>query len=318
MVIVIIFLSSFCLIVYGGNKFVDSSMVIAKKLKIPSPIIGATLVTIGTTMPELLVTIISSGANANGIAIGNAVGSIIINTCIIGGVLIAFTRVKINRSSELLLKLLLLCIVVLSVISINSKINYFEALILLSLFFVFIVINRKQSKASYTDYNITGNNSLFQAIVMFILSSLMLTFGAYYLVDCAKFFARWANVSETIIGLTVVSLGTSLPELVTSILAIKKKEPSLGLGNVVGSNIINSTLLVGITGINCTSAGVALSATTSNLAIPFALISTIVFSAPALLKKHTKRVYGILLMLIFATYFILLNLSTFNIIKIIQ
>ena len=138
---IVILIVSFALIIFGGDKFVDSSVGIAKKLKIPTPIIGATLVSIGTTIPELLVTIFSSSSEASGIAVGNALGSIIFNSCLIGGILLIYLRLAIKNDVLPAFILLIFSVAITGVMSINGNISLAESIILLILFLIFVAIN---------------------------------------------------------------------------------------------------------------------------------------------------------------------------------
>ena len=313
---IVILIASFALVIYGGNLFVDSSVGIAKKLKIPTPIIGATLVSIGTTIPELLVTIFSSSSDASGLAVGNALGSIIFNTCLIGGILLLCVLITIKSSVLPGFILLIFSVVLTGIMVINKNISLMESIVLLCLFIIFVAMNfisaKKQSNEAVNTLEKDKPIGIF--ILLFLISATMIGVGAYFMVEKAKFLAQMANISDTIIGLTIVSFGTSLPELITSISAIRKKEPGLGLGNIVGSNIINCTLLIGITGLFNASSGLPVSKDTALISLPLAILTTLIMLLPTIIKKKTFKWQGILLLSLYIAYYVYLFLSAFGII----
>ena len=315
---IVILIASFALIIFGGDKFVDSSVGIAKKLKVPTPIIGATLVSIGTTIPELLVTIFSGSSDASGLAVGNALGSIIFNSCLIGGMLLVFVCLTIKKNVLPAFILLIFSVLITGIMSINQKIVLAESIILLVLFAIFVSINFISAKKN-PEVQIQSTNkekSVWFYILMFVISATMIGVGAYFMVDKAKFLAHMVNISDTIIGLTIVSFGTSLPELITSISAIRKKEAGLGLGNIIGSNIINCTLLIGITGLFNVSDGLPISKDTLFVSLPVALLATLLLLLPTIIKKKTYKWQGVCLLCVYALYYVFLILSAFNVITI--
>lgn len=316
---VLILITSFVLIIIGGNKFVDSSVAIAKKLKIPVAIIGATLVAIGTTTPELLVTIFSASSEASGLAVGNALGSIIFNTCVIGGVLLVCTVLTIKKDIFWSYSILFFAILATTIMGVDKIISLSETILLLIVFAGFIVINyfsAKKMPETVNVQNVEKEKPIWILLLIFIASAATIGAGAYFMVEKAKFLAKLANISDTIIGLTIVSFGTSLPELITSITAIKKKEAGLGLGNIIGSNIINCTLLIGITGIFNSKTGLTISSETLFITLPVAIFATILMLLPTIIKKRTYKWQGICLMTLYTAYYIYLFSSAFNIIKI--
>jgi len=315
---IVILIISFVLIIVGGDKFVDSSVGIAKKIKIPTPIIGATLVSIGTTIPELLVTIFSGSSEASGLAVGNALGSIIFNSCLIGGILLTCIYLTIKKDVLPAFLLLIFSVTLTGVMSINQKLSLIESILLLLIFAIFVVINfvsaKKNPEAEVQV--LQKERPTWFYILMFLISATMIGVGAYFMVEKAKFLAQMANISDTIIGLTIVSFGTSLPELITSISALRKKEAGLGLGNIVGSNIINCTLLIGITGLFNASEGLPISKETLFVSLPVALFATLLLLLPTIIKKKTYKWQGVSLLSLYALYYVFLVLDAFNILSI--
>ncbi len=306
---IFIIIISFALIVWGGDKFVDCSISIAKKAKIPTAVIGATVTSIGTTLPELLVTIFSSSSDASGLAVGNALGSAVFNTCIIGGLLLVFLKLSTKNQIKTTLILYLFSCLMISIMCINRVLSTFECFVLIAIFLVFVIINFKNSKninqPENKDYN---NTSLKLIILMFVISAFAIGAGAYFGVKSATNLAKAIGLSDTLIGLTIVCVGTSLPELITTIAAIRKKEFGLGIGNIVGSNIINCSLLLGLTGIM--NGNISVSNQTLFVAIPFTLLSAILLSLPLILKNKSSKWQGCLLFSLYILYYILLITTT--------
>ena len=299
---------SFMLIIWGGDKFVDCSISLARKTKIPTAVIGATVTSIGTTLPELLVTIFSSSSDASGLAVGNALGSAIFNTCIIGGLLLISLKLSTKNQIKTTLILYLFSCLMISLMCINRVLSTFEAIILIAIFLLFVIINFKNSKNNNQLETKDNNTSLKIIILMFIVSALSIGIGAYFGVKSATNLAKAIGLSDILIGLTIVCVGTSLPELITTITAIRKKEFGLGIGNIVGSNIINCSLLLGIAGI--INGNINVSNQTLFIAIPFTLLSAIALSLPLMLKIKSNKWQGWLLFLLYIFYYILLITTT--------
>ncbi len=309
---VVILIVSFALIIWGGDLFVNASVAIAKKLKVPTPIIGATLVSIGTTIPEILVTIFSITNQASNVAVGNAVGSVIFNGCVIGGILLATTILIIKGGWHFDYLLLILALVATFVFGICGKISVIASCFLLAVFVTFITINivnavkTKNSEPPEFDAN-SNKHSVWFHLLIFVIAAAMVGVGAYFMVEKAKFLAKLAGLSELFIGLTIVAFGTSLPELITTINSIRKKEPGLGLGNIIGANIINSTLLVGLTG--ALSGGLLIDSETMYVTLPVAIVSALVLLLPPIIKKKTFKWQGFALLGIYALYYVFLILN---------
>lgn len=313
---IIVLIISFIFIIWGGDVFVNSSVAIAKKLKVPTTIIGATLVSIGTTIPEILVTLFSISNNASNIAVGNALGSVIFNCCVIGGILLCFTKLIIKKGWHFDYLLLIFSLVATLVYSINGNIGIVGSITLLLLFFVFVTMNiatAVKDKTNIEEQNI-DKHSLIYYFIIFVIAAAIVGIGAYFLVEKAKLLAKMAGCSELFIGLTIIAFGTSLPELITTINAIRKKEPGLGLGNIVGANVINSTLLVGLTGIF--AGNLPVSKETLFVTLPIAILSNVVLLIPSIKQQQTKKWQGLAILGIYAIYYALLILSAVGIIMV--
>lgn len=314
---ILIFIASLGLIIFGGNKLVDSAVAVAKKFKISTAIIGATIVSIGTTIPELLVSIFSVSSNASDLAVGNALGSVIFNSCIIGGILLCFARMFIKGFNYEYL-LLIGTLIVTFIVSLNGRLGIWASILLLIIFVSFLTMNiiKAVKQKSQDDDNqvIDTSKSIWFYILFFLIGAICVGGGSYFLVESAKYLARLAGMSEIFIGLTIVAFGTSLPELVTSISAIKKNEAGLSFGNIVGANVLNSSLLVGLTGV--LAGGLAITAETLYITIPVAIASVLIMLVPTLIYHKTFKWQGITLLSLYILYYIYLILNAFGVLVI--
>lgn len=266
----ILLLIGFALLVKGADYFVDGSSNIAKKLRIPSLIIGLTIVAFGTSAPEAAVSITASINGQNGMAIGNVIGSNIFNLLMVigaSGIIKPLLVEKSILSREFPFTLLISIILIIlssDILFFNSSINTInriDGIILLILFIVFLYYlinsamkNRKESlcdtetSADLDMSNIKSiekSNTMIKSILISVIGIAAIIFGGNLVVDSASNIASSFGVSDQLIGLTVVSIGTSLPEFVTSIIAATKGESDLALGNVLGSNIFNILFVIG-------------------------------------------------------------------------
>lgn len=295
----------------GGDWFVDSAVKIAKALKIPTMIIGATIVSIGTTLPELLTSLFSvimgkatgNIADYNAIAIGNSIGSILCNVGLIMGFVLMVKPVSVGSDyKSKSICFMLMCLVVMVVVITGGGLVVYEGIILLILFIGYYALNIAQAMKSRKmtlrlSPEITVEKINFACIIKFVVAALAIALGAYLLVDNAKYICTRLGIPAQIIGVTVVAIGTSIPEFVTNIIALKRGESELGLGNILGANIINGCLLLGM--VTCVGGGIAIDAVTRMLLVFFALAMAIVITIPTLATKKLKRWQGIAVFLMY-------------------
>lgn len=259
----ILLIIGFVLLIKGADYFVDGSSNLAKTLRIPTLIIGLTVVAFGTSAPEAVVSIIASSKGSNEIAVSNVIGSNIFNLLIVLGVSAMFGKLRANRqiiTKDFLFSILATVILmafifdkILSGLPVNV-ITKGEGIVLLSILVLYvyslILSAVKEKRLKKERHRLTGKD-----IIMLVCGLGGIILGGEFVVNSAKEIALNWGISETLVGLTIVSMGTSLPELVTSIVAVKKGETDIAIGNVIGSNIFNIFLVLG------------LSATISNLVI---------------------------------------------------
>lgn len=255
---IIFLIVGFLLLVKGADYFVDGASSIAKKLRIPSFVIGLTIVAFGTSAPELAVSLSAALKGSNDIAIGNVVGSNIFNTLVVLGASAAITPIAVEKGIikkdyplsifvSILLGLLSLDMFLFHAPSMT--LGRIDGIILLSVFAFFMYTTLKygfKNRLELEETEDKQNISLWKSIFICILGLAGIIIGGDLSVDGAKEIARAFGLSEALIGLTIVAFGTSLPELVTSIIAAQKGESDIAVGNVVGSNIFNILLILGL------------------------------------------------------------------------
>ena len=248
----------FYILIKGADMFVDGSSSIARKFNIPPIIIGLTIVAFGTSAPEAAVSITAALSGKNDIAIGNVVGSNIFNLLVVIGISSFLLPIKVKRNTMLKeIPFAILSSIVLIVLSQDIKFQDFpknylsraDGLILLSLFIIFMYYLIEMAIVSNDEMEVEEgdpSSPLSRSIILGFIGIFGVIIGGEVVVDCATTIALNLGMSENLTGLTIVAVGTSLPELVTSISAAKKGESDLAIGNVIGSNLFNVLLVLGI------------------------------------------------------------------------
>lgn len=295
----------FIFLVKGADFFVDGAASIAKRMRIPSLVIGLTIVAFGTSAPELAVSVTAALRNSNDIAIGNVVGSNMFNLLVVIGMSALLCPLHVKTS---MIKkdypLSLIAVVLLGILSMdqifrgadNMTLGRADGIILLLAFalFMFLTVQeglkgRQESLAQEEEIEV--KYSMAMSVVVSIVGLAGIVIGGELTVNGAKEIARGFGLSEALIGLTIVALGTSLPELVTSIVAARKGESDISLGNVVGSNIFNIFLILGV------SASISPMTVTDTYLYDIGiliLVSVLVFIPIALTKKVGRAMGGIM------------------------
>ena len=249
MVQVLILLVGFFLLVKGADWFVEGAASIAKKLGIPQLVIGLTIVAMGTSLPEAAVSITAALDNNAGITIGNIVGSNILNILIILGITAVITNVSIQKSTFCYeIPFMLIITVILMIFGITgSKITFMEGVIFWILFLLYLgYLYVMSKKGTEQEEENVKDIPVWKCLLFMVLGGVMVVMGSDFAVSGATEIARFFGMSERFIGLTIVAFGTSLPELVTSVVAARKNEVDMAVGNAVGSNIFNILMVLGI------------------------------------------------------------------------
>lgn len=297
----------FVLLVKGADFFVEGSSNLALYLKVPPLFIGLTVVSIGTSMPEIVVSLVASINNSNEIAISNSLGSNIFNILVVLGscsiIKTLTTKKEIIRDFIILIisTLFLLVFSIDNLLSNTSSnlISKTEGLILLLGFLLYMYILFKSNKKN--NHLINENYSLkLEDILTLILGFSSVIIGGEIVVKFSRIIARSYNISETIIGLTIISIGTSLPELITSLIAAKKGKNDIAIGNVIGSNIFNILIVLG------------LSSTVNNIYVNktgiidifISLVITLVCFKAIIKKKKITRKNGVFMLIIYILFLI--------------
>ena len=237
----------FILLIKGADLFVDSASGIAKRFGIPSLIIGMTIVAMGTSAPELSVSITSAIKGLNDMSIANVVGSNIFNTLMILGVSSLFNKLKINNYKDIVV--MMFSSVMLLVCCFNNKLGVMNGIVLLMMFTLFMWNQIKGAKAEAEAEDDEVHRPMLLTVVLGIIGMCAIIGGGNLVVNSASVIAMTLGMSENLVGLTIVAMGTSLPEFITSVIATKKGEIDIAVGNVVGSNIFNILFVLGIAGI---------------------------------------------------------------------
>ena len=307
----VIFVIGLILTIKGGDWFVDSASWFAEATGIPKFVVGATVVSFATTLPELLVSVRAAMNGSAQLAIGNAVGSVTANTTLIMGVsLVAMAGIVSRKSFSLKGGLFLAAIVGLTALSLGGFLPTWSAYVLWAIFLVFMISNVIEGKKSAENDCIDAyeKKEIPSKIFFFVIGTAAIVFGAEFLVSSGKTIAAGIGISETIIGFTVIALGTSLPELVTTLTAIRKKEASLSVGNVIGANIIDTTLILPLCAV---INGEALPVERINLVFdfPVCIAACAVAVVPTIIMGKFKKWQGWALLAIYVAYMVLLVLN---------
>lgn len=295
------------LVVKGGDWFVDAASWIAKAANIPSFIIGATIVSLATTLPEMIVSVMASMEGKNEMAVGNAVGSVTANTGLIMALAFIFMTVITPRKKYA--KQCSLLLVVLSVLWLGSRtgtLQSWASIVLIILFVVSMVLNVREAKNEPNENERIKpeKKEIWKKIGLFVVGATGIVVGSNCLITGGSDIATAFGVPERVIAVTMVAIGTSLPELVTTITAIKKKESSLSVGNIVGANIIDLALILPL----CTavsSQGFAISQQSLMIDFPFCFIVSAIAIVPLLFKQRAYKVQGIVMLAVYIGYLII-------------
>lgn len=296
---VVLLVIGFTMLVKGADYFVDGAAGIATKFGIPQLVVGLTIVAMGTSAPEAAVSITGAMNGAADISVGNVVGSNILNVLIILGITGFITSVAIQKSTLMIeLPFMLFISVVLIVLGVSgNEISFFEGIIFWILFLVYLAYLYVLAKKGSSEETIE-DRPIWKLLLFIIAGGVVVVWGANISVDAAVAIATAIGISEKFIGLTIVALGTSLPELVASVTAAKKGNADIAIGNIVGSNIFNILFVLG----------------TSALIIPIPYQSSFLFDGiiavlvgvllwiATIKRRELTRPWGIFMLLCYGAY----------------
>ena len=307
--IIVIFIFSLVLILKGGDLLVESSVWLANKTQIPSMVIGATVVAIATTFPEISVSLFSGLKGAESVAINTAIGSMICNIGMVLGISFLCMPAMVQKGT-LVRKVIffIFALVVLLVLGLDQKLTLVDAIILSIVFLIFIVNNLLEAKKSPEglEFKLDYVPSWGKIILQFLVSAFSIGYGANIIVSNVEMLSKVLGLSEGLIGLFIISIGTNIPELVTTMTSIKLKNTEIGIGNIFGSSIIDATLLIAITIFSSKNKAVDLPIVLLLLTIPTLIIATMVIVLPILKKGKSSRLQGVILIILFVIYSLIL------------
>ena len=302
----------FVFLVKGADIFVEGSSSIAKKFKVPSIIIGLTIVAMGTSLPEAAVSVTASIANKNALAVSNVIGSNIFNLMMVIGVCAIMTPVAVNKATlKRDFPFSVICAILLLVLGLIGpmSLGHADGVIFLILFAGFIGLMIRSAMKASKEGNVVASEEIeaaeeikimpvWKSLLFIVIGAVGIIIGGDVVVDSASNIAAKFGMSQTLIGLTIVSVGTSLPELVTSIVAARKNEVDMALGNAIGSNIFNILFVLGIAGAISPMAFL----TENVIDIVILLVFSLIVWLFAWTKKEIKRGEGLIMVLLYVLY----------------
>lgn len=308
---VLLFIVGLLFLIKGGDWFVDGASALARRFHLPELLIGATVVSIGTTLPEVMVSTMSALSGHGEIAYGNAIGSVICNAALIAAITIAVRPGKVDPKT---LKIPVLFFFAAAAVYCVAAYGFGKftrpiGLIMLAMFVAYMAANVIQMKNVPAEQHDDEEEAmpLPKMLVLLVAGAVLIAVGANLLVDNGTLIAQALGVPESVIALTFVALGTSLPELVTAITSLIKGHSDLSLGNVVGANVFNLILVSGVS-ITLAPFTVPQSATIFGmnsslvLELPVMLAVMVLLTVPALLKGKLSRAQGVALLVIYAVF----------------
>lgn len=305
--VIFLFILGLLLVIKGGGWFVEAASWIAEATGIPKMIVGATIVSLATTAPEQLVSIIAVLEGSNDLGIGNAVGSVSCNLGLGLAFIMIFTKMTVHKK-EFFEKGILMFIgaCALWFLVRDTKLMPAEAIILLAVLVVFIGVNVKSihiqaksgKKREPIRKKVLGIN-----LGKFVLGAICLVIGARLMVDNGTIIAQMLGVPEAIIGLTLVAVGTSLPEIVTAITSLLKKESAMSVGNIIGANIIDLTMILPVCSF-LSDGGLTVNKSAIAIDIPVAILLIVITVIPTVLAGKFRRWQGVTVFGIYAGYII--------------
>lgn len=306
---IILFLIGFVLITKGADIFINCTVDIGKKTKISEIILGATIVSFATTLPELTVSLFASLDGHTTMSLGNAVGSIICNTGLVLGLVAFISPFSVDKKMFFSKSvLLLICVILLLLLGIDKSITQTDSIVLLAMLAIYMYSNYRSvvEKGSKSRVNNTskvkGNNNLgewVKIVLLFALGLIMMVLGSRLLVDNGVIIAEWIGVPQGVISLTVIALGTSLPELVSSLTAIKKNHHAISVGNILGANILN---IVSVIGISSIPNDIPILSQNMRIDFPFMIVLLLILILPTIKKNKLYRFQGFIMLIVYLIY----------------
>lgn len=309
LITVLLFAVGIVFVVKGGDFFVDAASWIAEVSGIPKLIIGATIVSVATTLPEMLVSVMAALQGKVDMSIGNAVGSVTANIGLIMALALIFMPGVIKRKDYLIKSILMLSAALLIVLcGLSGEISLIFSVLLMVIFVIFLAENVTSAKRTMAeekneekDESLKDRRTVIINIVKFVVGTIGIVWGADLLVDNGSELARIIGISERIIGVTLVAVGTSLPELITTVTAITKKQSALSVGNILGANIMDLTLIMPLSAL-ISGQALPVAATSAMIDLPACMLVGLIAIIPAMIRSKFSRWQGFTLLGVYAAY----------------
>lgn len=303
----VLFVIGLALIIKGGDIFVDAATWMAEASGIPKFIVGATVVSVATTLPEMIVSFIAASKGEASMAIGNAIGSVTANTGLIMGVSVIFTPLVIRRKQIAAKGALLVCsLLALLLLCLDTQLTLWEAAVILVFFVLFLAENLysgAKNKEIEERPKVTSR-ALTSSLVKFVLGAAMLALGSNLLVENGEYLAKEVfGVDPRIVAITLVAIGTSLPELVTAVTSLLKKQGAMSVGNIIGANIIDTTIILPVCAL-ISGNKLVTEKDYVRIDMPICLLEAVIAVVPTLILKKFSRWQGILMVAIYLAYII--------------
>ncbi|QUI22067.1 calcium/sodium antiporter [Vallitalea pronyensis] len=306
---ILLFLIGLILIVKGGDLFIDSSINIARAYHLPEIFIGATIVSIATTAPEVIVSVTAAANGHTTMSIGNAIGSTICNTGLILGItnIIMPSTIK-GKFFKIKSIVLLLFFIVISFFAYDGLITKDDSLMLIMLLLGYMMLDTfilkyKRKQTSQHNREIFCFSRKIKILLFFVIGIFSIIGGSNLLINNGVQIAEFIGVPESVISLSLIAFGTSLPELTTALTAMKKGHTSLSAGNIIGANILNITFVIGSSGL---VSPLTIEKQNIFLDFPVSFLLILVLTLPCLFKSKISRIQAIILLIIYVTYITIL------------
>lgn len=308
---VLLFIVGLVLLIKGGDWFVDGSTGVARRFHLPDIIVGATVVSIGTTLPEVMVSTTGALQGQGAMAYGNAIGSIICNTALIAAISVACKPGPVNTKTMKMPVIFFFVSTLIYCISayVLGEFPQWIGFIMLTLFVLYMILNVRNGlkNPDEAEAEEVKQRAFWLELLLLVAGAAVIAIGADLLVDNGTIIAHELGLPETVIALTFVALGTSLPELITTITSLRKGHASLGIGNVIGANVFNLVLVSGVAVSLApfeVPVGKMLFGHNASLVldIPLMILVMLLLTVPALLKKKLSRWQGVTLLIIYAAF----------------
>jgi len=324
-VAILLFSFGLFFVVKGGGILVESAMSLNKITRLSNVVIGATVVAIATTIPEIVISIFAVLTNHTELATGNTIGGMVVNFALVFGLFALFMPRAVEKRDVLVKGAFIIFVLFLiALFLMDLQIVLWESLVLIGVFFVYLAVSiggwgfkrrtssndfRKQLPLESVGLSVLTRKRIKRQVILGLIGGqILLVAGAFLLVNNGERLASAIGASETFIGFVLLALGTSAPELVTVIVSIRRKKGDIALGNILGSNIINGTLLLGVTGFIGVGASGSLVVSSGTLfvGLPALALVSLICILPMALKNRIYRWQGVALSAVYITYIVLL------------